>query len=246
MATDQNLIDALDAVITKANATAASSTPEELVYLGKALEAVGPASTTRFIVEIGESERARIISVGDAKIAELSTGLKTINGEAIQGSGDIDTKGLLQTVANSYSGHQSFSSTAYTQTGVSSGVFTPAGGTSSKFIVNVHLEGEWNHERQWKLYRSIDGGSYQECPWGTGTGSPNYGVGHFVFDYDVDNSSTIHNTNGQYIDSPSASSSIEYRVYIRVHSGSMWLNRTVNGNPYSTGICRVTVMEVAV
>ena len=77
MATDQNLIDALDAVVAKAETTANSSTPEELVYLGKALEAVGPASTTRYIVEIGESERARVIAEGNTAVSNLNSVLAT-------------------------------------------------------------------------------------------------------------------------------------------------------------------------
>jgi hypothetical protein len=77
MATDQNLIDALNAVVAKAETAANSSTPEELVYLGKALEAVGPASTTRFIVEIGESERARVIAEGNTAVSNLNSVLAT-------------------------------------------------------------------------------------------------------------------------------------------------------------------------
>ena len=77
MATDQGLINALNAVVDKATSSATSSTPEELVYLGKALEAVGPASTTRFIVEIGESERARVIAEGDAALQALTNKLDT-------------------------------------------------------------------------------------------------------------------------------------------------------------------------
>jgi hypothetical protein len=77
MATDQNLINALDAVINKANSVASGSTPEELVYLGKALEAVGPASTTRYIVEIGESERARVIAEGNTAVSNLDAVLAT-------------------------------------------------------------------------------------------------------------------------------------------------------------------------
>ena len=148
MATDQNLIDALDAVITKANATADSSTPEELVYLGKALEAVGPASTTRFIVEIGESERARVISVGDAKIAELSSGLKTIGGESILGSGDISAGGVLQTVSYTFSGTQELSG-SWSFLGSNVRVSITPKKTTSSFLIMVHLTGCINSSTTW-------------------------------------------------------------------------------------------------
>jgi hypothetical protein len=73
MATDANLTAAIDAIINKANTLAASGQAEDLVYLAKTLETVGPASTIRHLVQIGESERARVISTGDAKVSEVNT-----------------------------------------------------------------------------------------------------------------------------------------------------------------------------
>ena len=73
MATDTNLIAAIDAIINKANTLASNGDAEQLVYLAKALETVGPASTIRHLVQIGESERARVISTGDTKVQEVQT-----------------------------------------------------------------------------------------------------------------------------------------------------------------------------
>jgi len=154
MATDQNLIDALGAVVAKAEATAQSSTPEELVYLGKALEAVGPASTTRYIVEIGESERARVTAAGDKKIAEINSGLKTINGNAILGSGNISLP-------------QNFLGSAYLATNtteVTSGrvniltlSYTKKSSTS-KLVCHTFMNGEFSHhDHRIRAWNSVDG-----------------------------------------------------------------------------------------
>jgi len=228
----------------------------------------GDAATTRTNLGLGDAA-TKTVGTASGNIPLVSS-LKTVGGSSIIGSGDIATLpsggsagqvlkkdgsnnaswglggGLLQTVATSYNGYQSFNSNSFVQSSVTSGVINLVGGTSSKFIVSVHLEGEWDHEKQWSMYRSINGGSYQLCPWGNGAGSPNYGLAHFNLDYDVDNNSTIHQANGSYIDSPSASSSIEYRVYIKCSGGDMWLNRTHGGNPYAAGVCRVVTMEVGV
>ena len=107
MATDQNLINALDAIISKANTAASTATPEALVYLAKAMASVGPASTTRYIVEIGESERARVIAQGNVAVAAATAGLAAINTANSASAANINTlliaanNSLTTTVATS-------------------------------------------------------------------------------------------------------------------------------------------------
>jgi hypothetical protein len=268
-------VSALNSTLqTKINALDAATDTKEILLLSKALDAAAGSIAVSDVLDEGVVQVNNVNDKGAEKVAEVNAlatnTFKTVGGSSILGSGDIATLpsggsagqvlkkdgsnnaswglggGLLQTVATSYNGYQSFNSNSFVQSSVTSGVINLVGGTSSKFIVSVHLEGEWDHEKQWSMYRSINGGSYQLCPWGNGAGSPNYGLAHFNLDYDVDNNSTIHQANGSYIDSPSASSSIEYRVYIKCSGGDMWLNRTHGGNPYAAGVCRVVTMEVGV
>lgn len=241
MATDQNLIDALDAVITKANATATSSTPEELVYLGKALEAVGPASTTRFIVEIGESERARIISVGDAKIAELSSGLKTINGEAIQGSGDIDTSGGVIAVYHNFDKTERVRNHGTTPIyWEGSRVVVYPKSANSKFFFMFEPFWEMGSPQHFRL-RLFRNGVHSNTL--DNTGSANYGTGFSNLSYDPDNNSTAHNQVVTVWDEPNTTASITYEIRGVNHSGTqnVAMNR-FTGN-YGSGTTKITVFE---
>ena len=123
--------------------------------------------------------------------------------------------GLLNTYAVSYNGHQYWGDTSWNATGLYTVNIPVVGGASSKFIVTAHIEHEGNHEHAWRVYRSVNGGGWTDCAWGEGSGNPNYAKGHFMFTHDADSNSTIDQSTGQYIDSPNASSTIAYRIYIR-------------------------------
>lgn len=62
------LVDAVDAVINRSQSAAANATPEDLVYLAKTLEAVGPASTAQFVSAIGDAQVARVASSGSDQV----------------------------------------------------------------------------------------------------------------------------------------------------------------------------------
>ena len=270
-------VSALNSTLqTKIDALDAATDTKEVLLLAKALDAAAGSTSVSDILGEGVVQVNNVNSKGAEKVAEVNAlatnTFKTVGGSSILGSGDIATLpsggsagqvlkkdgsnnaswglggGLLQTIATSYNGWETYGDyNVWHGTGLRSGVITSVGGASSKYVIQIRLEGEWRHEHQWAVYRSVNGGAFTLCPWGEGAGSPNYNKGQFYFGYDVDHSSTLQNTSGNYIDSPNASNSVEYRVYVvRRSSSTLYINRTADGNPYGTGICRMTVLEVAV
>jgi len=65
--------DAIDAIVDKAKAVATNSSPEDLVYLGKTLEAVGPASELNFIVQAGETQVSAVESASSTAQNDINT-----------------------------------------------------------------------------------------------------------------------------------------------------------------------------
>lgn len=62
---------AVQAIIDRVAAQAAASNPNDLVYLGKAIEAISPANAAQFVVQVGENEKLGIQSAGAAQLAAL-------------------------------------------------------------------------------------------------------------------------------------------------------------------------------
>lgn len=223
MPTDQNLIDALEAVVTKAQTSANSSTPEELVYLGKALEAVGPASTTRYIVEIGESERARVIAEGDAKIAELTSSLKTVNGESLVGNGEnieiqqmfLGSAYLATNATEVTSGRVNILTLSYTKKS-----------STSKLVCHTFMNGEFNHhDHRIRAWNSVDG-YYSDGS----TGESNYSL-KLSQPYHGDNQDSTPG-NAMHIGigavGTAAGTTVEFRWYVTNHTVAF--NRSWQGS----------------
>ncbi len=254
MATDQNLIDALAAIVAKAQTTASSSTPEELVYLGKALEAVGPASTTRYIVEIGESERARVIAQGDAKITELTNSLKTLNGESLVGGGDIVIEPAIGTaIGFAYKRYQDNWQT-HTSTGGAhvSGLditYTPQY-ANSRIVITYSIHNDGHQDMVWKVKRdggwitSTDGASYNTHH------TNNYRNGITANHYDNNVDSTPSTLTFQYTCLAENTNARTYQPWI-YGAGSnrpMAINRSwarwdANGNDHEMGFSVATLQE---
>ena len=123
-----NMDNAISNLLTRAKNSATTATAEELVYLAKAIEAVAPGESINFLMQAAEDEVATINSTGttkvnavnsagttkvnavnsagNAKVSEinaLATGtFKTVGGESILGSGDIQVGShtLLQRHSN--------------------------------------------------------------------------------------------------------------------------------------------------
>ena len=62
---------ATDAIINRAQEASAAASPEDLVYLAKTLEAVGPTSAVQFINTTSEAQNARILATGDEQDARV-------------------------------------------------------------------------------------------------------------------------------------------------------------------------------
>ena len=60
---------AIQSVIDRVAAQAASAAPNDLVYLGKAIEAVSPSNPAAFIVQLGEAQKAAVGAAGTAQVA---------------------------------------------------------------------------------------------------------------------------------------------------------------------------------
>ena len=88
MATNTKMNDAINAVLDKATSQASTSSPEDLVYLGKALEAVGSSSALNFLTQVGEDQATAIETNGNSAVsnvqAEKSSAITTIQAQTSQ------------------------------------------------------------------------------------------------------------------------------------------------------------------
>ena len=122
---------------------------------------------------------------------------------------------------------------------------------SNKFLVsgNVFMSGNYeNMSHALILQRSINGGSFSDVGIGTG-GNLGYGVTAW---YCI-SSANINPADGwqltfEYLDSPSTTSTVDYRIMARAYSGYMCINRNYRNN-HSTfdlyPISTITVKEIA-
>ena len=122
---------------------------------------------------------------------------------------------------------------------------------SNKFLVsgNVFMSGDYtNMSHALILQRSINGGSFSNV--GIGTSG---GLGYGVTAWWVMTSANTNPADGwqltfEYLDSPSAASTVDYRIMARAYSGYMYINRNYRNN-HSTfdlyPISTITVKEIA-
>ena len=87
----------IDAIQTRIDTLAPSATPEDIVMLAKAVEAVGGQATVFDVIETGQLQKAELISTADLKSAEVvATGDAQVDRVAQQG--DIKFNELSQEV----------------------------------------------------------------------------------------------------------------------------------------------------
>lgn len=65
--------NAIQSVIDRVQASAATASPNDLVYLAKAIEAAGPASAVSFLVQLAEAEKAQITGLTTQKMSDITT-----------------------------------------------------------------------------------------------------------------------------------------------------------------------------
>ena len=134
---------------------------------------------------------------------------------------------VLQVVENNVNttSSQSISTTRVNVTNMNTTI-TPSS-TSSKILVEVRIQAEPNNSSHETLYgikrNSTDIGS------APGSGSRSVGIQSAWIGYHGDNNESLEGANYSYIDSPSTTSSITYRVTaISSSNGTLYVNRTIN------------------
>lgn len=124
---------------------------------------------------------------------------------------------------------------------------TPRSSTS-KILINYCLTYEVVHDTVFRLYRSIGG---VDTMIGTNVNDSNYWSGIWVPGYDADNSSTPMTNTFMYLDSPSTTSAITYKLMIQsagTGASSFYLNRSISSagqGSYEVGISQVFLQEIA-
>jgi len=219
------------------------------------------AATTRTNLGLGDAATKTVgTAAGNIPVLDGSGKLPAVSGENLTGIVALPTGGsvgqvvtntssgagnwqtpaaggkILQVVQSVYTSHWSTSSSNLSDTPLSVSL-TPSS-TSSKILVRYTIPvggSSWNYSST-QLMRgstsiatgtSVSGIQYQST-----TGHRNY----------EDHQTYIHST--EYLDSPSTTSSITYKVQMRA-SGTAYINRTyATGDPISTTISTLTVMEI--
>ncbi len=124
---------------------------------------------------------------------------------------------------------------------------TPRSSTS-KILINYCLTYEVVHDTVFRLYRSIGG---VDTMIGTNVNDSNYWSGIWVPGYDADNSSTPMTNTFMYLDSPSTTSAITYKLMIQsagTGASSFYLNRSISSAgqaSYEVGISQVFLQEIS-
>jgi hypothetical protein len=182
--------------------------------------------------------------------ADSLSGLKTINGSSIVGSGDLEVGGgkLLQATYKNNSVIASYSANntnVPTQIGQLNTNITPISNTS-KIFITFSIHGEGNHDIVFRLYR----GSTEI---GRNPSSSSRWSGFAGMAYDPDNASTPSRMHFTYVDEPATTSTITYNIRIQSSNGgnhTWYLNKplggsTVGQDSYEIGTSNVTLMEIA-
>ena len=167
------------------------------------------------------------MAAGKTIPADSLTGLKTINGSSIIGSGDLEVGGgkVLQQVYNYTSTLASYNSptnnVGTTITPVSTTI-TPTA-SDSKIMIQLMLTYECNHDNVLRLFRGtteIGRNSNSTARWS----------GFAPIQYDPDNGSTPSTLSYHFVDAPSTTSATTYSVRIQSSHGAaatFYLNRSV-------------------
>ena len=128
----QNQIEAIQARI---DAIMPEASPEDVVMLAKAVEAVGGQATVFDVIETGETEKAEVVALADAKKAELVTTGDT-QANRVVAQGELKLGELSQEVQK----YAVFGGAASEANGALGMVPAPQAGDESKYL---QASGEW-------------------------------------------------------------------------------------------------------
>ena len=81
--TDTLLVDAISAIKTKIASSAATATPEELAYLGTAIDRIGGGATAMEVVEFGDQKKTELTALAETKTAEATDAIEAVKTDAI-------------------------------------------------------------------------------------------------------------------------------------------------------------------
>ena len=147
--------------------------------------------------------------------------------------GKMPSKSILQVVSSNVDANSTTTSTTFSATDASITI-TPSS-TSSTMLISYHggrtgFAGSGGGDGAIKIYKSVGGGSYSSVE-GSDRGVANfYGFGDFYGPASL-----------QWIDSPSTTSQLVYKIYIARRSGSGTFSLSRDGSQAQN----MTVMEVS-
>jgi len=184
-----NMSDAIRNLLTRAKNRAEQANPEELVYLAKAIQAVAPGEGANFIMQAAEMKAAEIeaagtagttaitaessakvtavTDAGNAKLAEVNalatSTFKTVGGESILGSGDIQSGKFLGMAYKHFTGRERSTGRL---TGLTLNYIKKS--STSRLILQSFIFGEISgHNCRLRVWNSVDGywseNGYQTC-----------------------------------------------------------------------------------
>ena len=126
-------------------------------------------------------------------------------------------------------------------------IITPRSSTS-KILITYCISYEVVHDTVFRLYRSIGG---VDTMIGTNVNDSNYWSGIWYPGYDADNASTPMTNTFMYLDSPSTTSAITYKLMIQsagTGASSFYLNRSISSAgqaSYEVAISQVFLQEIS-
>ena len=255
-----NMDNAISNLLTRAKNAATTATAEELVYLAKAIEAVAPGESANFLIttaeqeanslaDLGDSKKSAVTSAGTAQVSAVNSAgnsrvaeinalkassFKTVGGESILGSGNIQSGKFLGMAYKQFKGRE------YTSGRISNMTLNYVKKSStSRLIIQSYLFGESNsHDNTLRLWNSVDG-YWADGSNGQSDCSLKMSNGEY---YGSDTNSTPGNAMHIAVTSKmSAGTNVEFRWYVSSNTsliGGSW------STSYEHASCWMVVTEV--
>ena len=212
-----------------------------------------PAADTIAFSE-GGAEAMRITSAGNVGIGTISPTQKldvngTIKATSFSGDGSgltgVSAGKILQvvnTLTSSTASYLASNDNIGTNISPINTTITPSA-TSSKVWITITITFEVNHDTVFELYRN-------STVIGRNTASSSRWSGTFLPGYDTNTDSTPSTNTYTYLDSPSTTDAITYKLNVHSSNGSnhtLYLNRSISSagqDSYEIATSSMTLMEV--
>jgi hypothetical protein len=187
-------------------------------------------------LELNGTTGVNLVQDGTVTAADLASTLD-LTGKTVTLPAGVGGK-VLQVVSYTKTDHGSTTSTSPTDTGMSV-TLTPAS-ASSKVLLFAHVN--WSRDADKRVYFRFVRNSTAIALGDAGTGQE----ATFATVSRAGDGFIIHTLSGAYLDSPSTSSSVTYKLQWWVEANTGYLNRpaTIDANGANT-ISTLTAMEIA-